>query len=144
VVLAYTVTNINVSSHHRRSGEQLNNSMNKQDLTKKVLYDAVKTLVETSDQHIHLNQHKLFTLFSIAFQYILFISTKKPGHYIIRIEDAMLTDKLVRKSKDTTTRKFLQSLILPRKLRYGKSMFHLDFFNMNSWSKTMELPRETR
>lgn len=114
----------------------------KKDLDKSTLYEAVKSLVESPARHIHLDQQKLFTLFSVAFQYILFRSTKNPGHYIIRIEDSLLADKLARKAKDDTTRKFLQRLIVPRRLVYGNSTFHLDYFPMNTWGTTKDLPRE--
>jgi hypothetical protein len=112
------------------------------DLEKKDLYESVKTLVECEKKHIHLTQHKLFTLFSLAFQYMLFQSTKKPGAYIIRIENSQLTDKLARKAKDPSTRKFIQSLLLPRKLKYQKSTFYLDFFHIGSWNMTSEIPKE--
>ena len=69
------------------------------DISKQDLYEAVKTLVECDEPHIHLHQHKLFTLFSIAFQYMLFRSTKKPGCYIIRVEDSILADKLAKNQK---------------------------------------------
>lgn len=114
----------------------------KKDLDKSTLYEAVKTLVENPSKHIHLDQQKLFTLFSIAFQYILFKSTKNPGHYIIRIEDSLLADKLARKAKDETTRKFLQRLIVPRRLAYGNSTFHLDYFPLATWGVTKDLPKE--
>ena len=114
----------------------------KKDLAKSTLYEAVKTLVETPAPHIHLNQQKLFTLFSIAFQNILFRSTKHPGHYIIRIEDPMLAEKLARKAKDETTRKFLSRLIVPRKLTYGNSTFFLDYFPIATWGMTKDLPKE--
>jgi hypothetical protein len=114
----------------------------KKDLDKSTLYEAVKTLVESSAEHIHLDQQKLFTLFSIAFQYILFRSTKHPGHYIIRIEDSMLAEKLARKAKDETTRKFLNRLIVPRRLAYGNSTFHLDYFPLATWGMTKDLPKE--
>ena len=115
----------------------------KNDLEKKVLFEAVKTLVEMEETpHIHLEQHKLFNLFSIAFQYMLFRSTKLPGAYIIRIEDSYLADKLAKRSKDPSTRKFMHSLLLPRKLKYGSSVFYLDFFHMASWNLTNELARE--
>jgi hypothetical protein len=114
----------------------------KKDLDKSTLYEAVKSLVESPARHVHLDQQKLFTLFSVAFQYILFRSTKNPGHYIIRIEDSLLADKLARKAKDDTTRKFLQRLIVPRRLVYGNSTFHLDYFPMNTWGVTKDLPRE--
>ena len=111
------------------------------DLSKNDLYESVKTLVENSENKtIHLNQHKLYSLFSIAFQYILYKSTKDPGAYIIRIENSMLLDKLARKSKDSSTRRFIQSLTLPRKLKYGKSTFFLDFFNFGTWNLTSEIP----
>lgn len=112
------------------------------DISKETLYEAVKTLVESGEPHIHLNQQKLFTLFSIAFQYLIYKSTKEPGHYIIRIEDSYLAEKLARKSKDQTTRQFMSKLMLPRRLKYDKSMFHLDYFQPSSWNKTCELPQE--
>jgi hypothetical protein len=114
----------------------------KKDLDKSTLYEAVKTLVESPAKHIHLNQQKLFTLFSVAFQYILFRSTKLPGHYIIRIEDPMLAEKLARKAKDETTRKFMARLMVPRRLAYGNSTFHLDFFPLATWGTTKDLPKE--
>ena len=113
----------------------------KKDLDKSTLYEAVKTLVESPAKHIHLDQQKLFTLFSVAFQYILFRSTKLPGHYIIRIEDPMLAEKLARKAKDETTRKFMNRLMIPRRLAYGNSTFHLDFFPLTTWGMTKDLPK---
>lgn len=114
----------------------------KNDLGKQELYEGVKTLVECEAKNIHLPQHKLFTLYSCAFQYMLYCSTKKAGAYIIRIEDSQLTDKLARKSKDSSTRKFLQTIALPRKFKYGKSTFYLDFFHIGSWNLTSEIPKE--
>lgn len=114
----------------------------KKDLDKSTLYEAVKSLVENPAEHVHLNQQKLFTLFSIAFQYILFRSTKNPGHYIIRIEDPMLAEKLARKAKDETTRKFMNRLMIPRRLAYGNSTFHLDYFPLATWGTTKDLPKE--
>ena len=116
--------------------------MSKGDLEKSVLYESVKTLVECESSHIHLAQHKLYTLASIAFQYFLYLSTKKPGYYIIRVEDSSLLDKLTRKSKDKITRQLFQKIALPRKLKYGNSIFHLDFFHLASWKTTSELPKE--
>ena len=114
----------------------------KKDLDKSTLYEAVKTLVEHPAKHIHLDQQKLFTLFSIAFQYILFRSTKHPGHYIIRIEDPSLAEKLARKAKDETTRKFIGRLMVPRRLVYGSSTFHLDYFPLQTWGMTKDIPKE--
>lgn len=114
----------------------------KKDLDKSTLYEAVKTLVESPARHIHLDQQKLFTLFSVAFNYVLFRSTKHPGHYIIRIEDPMLAEKLARKAKDETTRKFMSRLMIPRRLAYGNSTFHLDFFPLATWGMTKDLPKE--
>ena len=116
--------------------------MSKRDLPKETLYEGVKTLIESQDPHIHLSQQKLYTLFSLGFNYLLFRSTKEPGHYIIRVEDSYLLEKLQRKSKDETTRKFLQKLALPRKFKYGGSTFHLDFFNFSTWAQTNELPKD--
>lgn len=110
------------------------------DLPKEQMYEAVKKLLECEKPHIHLWQQKLFTLYSIAFQYFLYNSTKNPGHYIIRIEDSYLAQKLVRKSKDQTTRKFMDKLFLPRRLKYGASTFVLDFFHISSWSITKDIP----
>lgn len=112
------------------------------DLPKEVLYEGVKLLVDSDSKHLHLPQQKLYTLFSIGFQYLLYKSTKEPGHYIIRVEDSYLLDKLQRKSKDQSTRRFMQSLALPRRLKYGGSVFHLDFFNFSTWANTNELPKE--
>lgn len=112
------------------------------DISKADLYESVKQLVECNEKHIHLHQHKLFTLVSIAFQYLLFKSTKEPGAYILRVEDAKLADKLARKAKDPSTRRFIQSLLIPRKIKFEKSMFYLDFFNINSWNMTAEIPKE--
>jgi hypothetical protein len=114
----------------------------KKDLDKSTLYEAVKALVEHPSKHIHLNQQKLFTLFSVAFQFILFRSTKHPGHYIIRIEDASLAEKLAKKAKDDTTRRFISKLLIPRRLTYGNSTFHLDYFPLASWGTTKDLPKE--
>lgn len=114
------------------------------DLSKQELYESVKTMIETVAEHphIHLPQHKLFTLFSIGFQYLLYQSTKSPGAYIIRVEDSALADKLARKSKDESTRRFIQNLLLPRKLKFGGSTFFLDFFHLGSWNMTNEIARE--
>ncbi len=112
------------------------------DISKQDLYESVKTLVEATDKHIHLGQHKLFTLVTVAFQYFLFHSTKNPGAYIVRIEDAKLADKLAKKCKDPSTRKFIQQLLMPRKIKFNKSMIYLDFFNINSWNMTAEIPKE--
>jgi hypothetical protein len=112
------------------------------DLTKEQLYESVKTLLEHPDSHLHLPQHKLFTLVSIAVQYFLFLSTKKPGIYIFRFENGHLVDKLTKKSKDPTTRKFLEKIFLPRKLIYNQSTFYLDFFHISSWSITNDLPKQ--
>lgn len=112
------------------------------DLSKELLYEGVKSLVENTNTHIHLNQQKLYTLFSVAFQYMVYMSTKEAGHYIIRVEDSYLLDKLIKKSKDLSTRKFMQSLSLPRRLKYGNSTFHLDFFNISTWAATNELPKD--
>lgn len=109
------------------------------DINKNDLYESVKTLIETEHNHLLLDQHKLYTLFSIGFQYFLFASTKDPGHYIIRVENAKLADKLAKKSKDPSTRKFITSLLIPRKFKYDKSMFYLDFFNFQSWNLTSEI-----
>lgn len=114
----------------------------KKDLDKSTLYEAVKTLVECPEPHLHFPQQKLFTLFSVAFQYILFRSTKHPGHYIIRIEDSLLAEKLARKAKDETTRKFMGRLLIPRRLSYGNSTFHLDYFALSSWGVTKDLAQE--
>ena len=75
------------------------------DLTKQDLYEGVKTLIETDAIHVHLPQQKLFTLFSVGFQYLLFQSTRNPGSYVIRVEDGHLAEKLAKKAKDPSTRK---------------------------------------
>lgn len=112
------------------------------DLSKEVLYEGVKTLLEANSNHLHLSQQKLYTLVSIGFQYLLYLSTKTSGHYIVRIEDSYLLDKIQRKAKDDSTRKFMQRLALPRRLKFGTSTFHLDFFNLSTWAATNELPKD--
>jgi hypothetical protein len=113
------------------------------DIDKNTLYEAVKTLVEFEGKHhVQLVQHKLFTLFSIAFQYMLYHSTKEPGAYIIRAEDSQLVDRLARKAKDPTSRKFLQRMLLPRKLKYNNSTFYLDFFHVGTWNITKDIPAD--
>lgn len=112
------------------------------DLTKQDLYEGVKTLIETDAVHVHLPQQKLFTLFSVGFQYLLFESTRKPGAYIIRVEDGQLAEKLAKKAKDPSTRKFMSSLLLSRKLKYEKSVFYIDYFHMGSWNITNDIPRD--
>jgi hypothetical protein len=116
--------------------------MGRRDISRENMYESVKTLVECEQAHIHLPQQKLFTLFSIGFNYLLYLSTKKPGHYIFRIQDSYLAEKLARKAKDDTTRKFMYRLLLPRRLKYGNSTFHLDFFNLNTWNVTKDLPKD--
>ena len=115
----------------------------KRDLPKQRLYDSVKILIDEQEKedHLQLSQQKLFTLYSIAFQYLLFSSTKEPGAYIIRIEDSSLAEKLAKKSKDKSSRNFLQSLLLPRKLKFQKSVFYLDFFHLGTWNLTNEIPQ---
>ncbi|MGB0453572.1 MAG: hypothetical protein ACPGJV_07635 [Bacteriovoracaceae bacterium] len=114
------------------------------DMPKEHLYQGVKKLVEESENvgHFLLPQQKLFTLFSVAFQYMLYRSTKNKGAYIIRIEDSSLADKLAKRSKDQSTRRFIQSLLLPRKVKYHNSIFYLDFFHIGSWNQTNEIPKE--
>lgn len=112
------------------------------DLSKQDLYEGVKTLIETDAVHVHLPQQKLFTLFSLGFQFLLFQSTKNPGAYIIRVEDGHLAEKLAKKAKDPSTRKFMQSLLIPRKLKYEKSVFYLDYFHLGSWNMTNEIPKD--
>ena len=112
------------------------------DISKNELYESVKAIIENDDKHLHLNQHKLYTLFSIAFQSMLYQSTKNPGAYILRIENPKLADKLTRKAKDPSTRKFMQTLLVPRKMKFQKSMLYVDFFNINSWNMTAEIPKE--
>lgn len=113
-----------------------------QDLSKDLMYEGVKTLIEAQKPHIHLPQQKLYTLYSLAFNYFLYKSEKNPGHYIVRVEDSYLVEKLIRKAKDSTSRKFLQKMALPRKFRYNNSCFHLDFFNFATWANTNELPKD--
>ncbi len=116
--------------------------MIKPDLDKKILYESVKSLIECDSPHIHLPQQKLFTLFSLAFNYLLFCSTKDPGVYILRIEDSFLAEKLARKAKDQTSRQFVQRLLLPRKIRYQQSSFLLDFFHIGTWANTSAVPAD--
>ncbi len=112
------------------------------DLSKQLLYEGVKTLLDCPHHLIHLYQSKLYTLFPLAFNYLLYRSQKEPGCYILRFEDSALAEKLSKKSKDETTRKFLQKLLLPRRLKYGESTFYMDFFHIGTWAMTAELNRE--
>jgi hypothetical protein len=114
----------------------------KSDLSKEHLYKGVKSLLESENQFIHLPQQKLYTLFSLAFQYLLYHSTKEKGQFLIRIEDPFLAEKLARKAKDESTRKFLQKIIPNRKFTYGGSSFYLDYFHPQSWNFLQTLPRE--
>ena len=116
---------------------------NYEDLSKEDLFSSVKTLLDMKNvSHIHLTQHKLFTLSSISVQFLLNYSVLNPGSYIIRIEDGGLYDKLVKRSKDSSTRNFLQALFLPRKLKFKNSIFFLDFFHVSTWQRTNEIPRD--
>lgn len=110
------------------------------ELKKEHLYESVKRLVEGEADHVHLDQHKLFTLYSVAFQYMLYMSTKNPGAYLIRLEDAHLADKLTRKAKDRESRNFLDKMLLPRRIKFGKSTFYLDYFQISTWSQTNDVP----
>ncbi len=116
--------------------------MAQRNLPKELMYEGVKSLLESEASHIHLPQQKLYTLYSLAFNYFLYLSGNDPGHYIIRIEDSYLLEKLIRKAKDETSRKFLQKMALPRRLKYGNSCFHIDFFNFSTWANTNELPKD--
>ena len=113
------------------------------DLPKGELFRAVKDLVDLNEvPHLHLPQHKLFTLTSVALQYLMYYSGQNPGSYILRIEDSLLYEKLVKRSKDPTTRKFLRALFLPRKIKYKESLFFLDYFHVGTWQKTNEIPKD--
>ncbi len=117
----------------------------KDDLSKDHLYESVKQIIDIETKskiHLHLNQHKLYTLFSIAFNYILFNSTKNPGTYIIRVDGPILAEKLAKKAKDNASRKFMESLLMPKKLIYKGSTFYLDFFQIGSWNRTKDLNKE--
>lgn len=116
--------------------------MSKSDLKKETMYEGVGLLLDCPHPHMHLDQQKLYTLFTLAMQYFMYLSSKEKGHYIIRLEDSYLLEKLQRRSKNDIVRKMLHKLALPRRLKYGESVFHLDFFNVSTWSSTNELPRE--
>ncbi|MCB9092318.1 MAG: hypothetical protein H6621_01185 [Halobacteriovoraceae bacterium] len=116
--------------------------MGTRNIEKENLYESVKQLLECEIPHVHLPQQKLFTLFSIAFQYMLYRSSNEPGAYILRVEDSYLAEKLARKAKDETSRKFMARLLHTRKLRFERSSFYLDYFNLQSWSLTADIPRE--
>lgn len=118
------------------------NTSSSKDLTKDRLYEGVKLIAESSAQHLHLYQAKLYTLFSLAFQYLLFKASKEGGVYLIRIEDSFLAEKISYKAKDPSSRKFMNQLIPTRKLRYANSLLYLDYFNPTSWSLTKDLPAE--
>jgi len=121
----------------------MNFSLKHPDLSAADLSLGLKTLV-AAEAHpfIHLSQQKLHTLTSIATQYLLYQASKVPGSYIIRIEDSLLAEKLAVKAKDPLTRKYLQALFLPRKLKFGPSYLYMDFFHWSSWRMTNEIPPE--
>ena len=116
--------------------------MRSTDLTKQSLYEGVKTLIFAHEKspHLQLTQPKLFTIYSLSFQYLLYTASKIPGAYILRIEDGILAEKLARKAKDLSTRNFTQNLLLPRKLKFQQSMLYLDFFNIGTWANTNDIP----
>jgi hypothetical protein len=115
------------------------NLSTKKDLTKMQLYESVKILVDLDQSLIHLPQIKIYTVFSIAFQYLLYHSTKSVGHYIIRVQDPIFAQKLAKFAKDFSTRKFMDKLLDLGKLKYQNSTFFLDSFHVGSWHKTKEL-----
>lgn len=112
------------------------------ELSKEHLYEGVKLLVESNSSKIHLTQPKLYTLMSLGFQYILYLSTKNPGSYLIRLEESLLADKLMKKAKDQSTRKFLSKLMTTRKLNFGQSSLYLDYFHPQSWQMTQTVPNQ--
>ncbi len=112
------------------------------ELSKEHLYEGVKLLVESPSTKIHLAQPKLYTLMSLGFQYLLYLSTKVPGSYLIRLEESMLADKLMKKSKDPSTRKFLSKLLTTRKLNFGQSSLYLDYFHPQSWQVTQTVANQ--
>jgi hypothetical protein len=114
--------------------------MMKKDLSKQSLYDGVKQLVESTDEHLHLAQPKLYTLFSVAFQYLLFKASKEKGHYILRVEDGQMADKLARRAKDASSRKFMYTLLHNRRMKFKNSVIYLDFFNPKSWTFSQDIP----
>lgn len=120
------------------------------DLTKEQLVDGVGCILKEIDVpeskyplHLHLNQHKLFTLFSVAFQSMLFLSSQSntSGQYLIRLENGALGQKLSQKAKDESTRKFIVKLLIQRKLKYKESCFYLDYFSPNTWFPLAEIPK---
>ena len=103
---------------HRHSSRQ-------KDLDRQQLYDGVKMLTEGQSEHIVLPQQKLFTLFSISFQYLLYQAANKSGLYVVRFEDRLLAEKLCDKAKDPSTRKFLEKLVISRKIKFQDSIIFL-------------------
>jgi hypothetical protein len=87
------------------------------DLSKEHLYEGVKLLVESQADKIHLNQPKLYTLMSLGFQYLLYLSTKNPGAYLIRLEESMLADKLNEKIKRSFNSKIFSKTINDKKIK---------------------------
>lgn len=110
------------------------------DLSKEQLYEGVKSLVEQEARFIHLPQPKLYTLSSLSFQFFLYNSTKRKGSYLIRVEDGFLAEKLAKKSKDESSRKFLTKLLNTRKLTFNQATFYLDYFHPQSWPITQHIP----
>jgi hypothetical protein len=112
------------------------------DLDKETLHEGLKGLHRCAEEfkHVRLPQQKLFTLFSLGFQYLVYMAQNHPGAYILRVEDARLAEKLSKKAKDAHTRKLMSALIFPRKLKVGPSMIFLDYFHMSSWNLTRDIP----
>ncbi|MBF0359633.1 MAG: hypothetical protein HQK49_01385 [Oligoflexia bacterium] len=125
-----------VEREHSNASEKKEKREKERELDRNDLYIGVKTLLETDNHSIHLPQQKLFTLFSVALQYLVYCSTKTPGNYLVRVENSFLAEKLANKAKDESSRKFMQKLIVSRKLKYKDSTFYLDYFHLSSWGLT--------
>ncbi|MBF0301031.1 MAG: hypothetical protein HQK51_20145 [Oligoflexia bacterium] len=135
-MITTTIQNNSGKQKEGKKNKILKEVMKDKDMDRNDLYIGVKTLLESESSQIHLSQQKLYTLFSVALQHLVYLSTKDPGNYLVRIESSFLAEKLANKAKDESSRKFMEKLIVSRKLKYKDSTFYLDYFHISSWGLT--------
>jgi hypothetical protein len=107
------------------------------DLDPEQMSQAILEL-ENSQGHLHLTQPKLYTLFTHSFHLLLQRALSERGAYLLRLEDAALASKLIKRAKSAAARKCLEKVLIARKVALGKSLLYLDYFAPNSWGQTMQ------